>query len=104
MHNPPEFMRSEQRLHPRPVREVQPMKRKLFMLPQVGKTGVFQRRIVIRIQVVQPDNPATVRQQRRSHRVADKTGHSRNQNRRFGALQEGGALRFFGQAGQNFLV
>lgn len=87
MYDLPKFMRPEQSLHPALIRQVQFAKRKPVMLPQPVKAGCLQRRVIIRIQVVQSDNLAAVVQQRLRDRATDKTGRSGNQNRCFGLLQ-----------------
>ena len=82
MDNPPETVRLEQRLHPSLILQIQSVEGKPGKLPQSGKPSILQRGIVVRIQVVQADNPGAFGQKRRSNCVADEPGCPGNQNRR----------------------
>ncbi len=72
VHDAPDAPIREQRIHRLAVREVDPLEPELFLRPQPREPRLLERRVVVRIEVVEADHLVAAREQLPGHVVADE--------------------------------
>jgi hypothetical protein len=81
MHHPVDRLIAKQALHPGPIGEIEPVKRKTRLRLQSGQPGLLEGDLVVVIEVVQPDDRLAARQQALGQMKTDETGRAGDQNR-----------------------
>lgn len=79
INHPVELLLGKELFRQLPIRHVEIRMTELLEFKQLGQTGLFQLRIVIIIEIIQPDHGTTVFKQAVGEIMADKTGSTGNE-------------------------